>query len=274
VETQPTTEQKKGFLQNDRLVVCSMLTIYGLCILGAIAAVFWGLNRRNQTISTSTTATAVAISTQEAQAFATAVVDLTQQAQYELIDRFDSNENQWNIGQWSGLEWEGSQEITSGILLWDIDHVYQYYDFATVAMEIVPVNDFVKNYDTYVDTKVSIVPSGTVCSGLMFRKSPLGWETGGYSFMLCNAGNLSIHYHNVKDGWQEINSQYHPAVRPGDWNRLEIRVRDSHFVFLINNQTVYEMDDDRQPVGGVELMAIVEENGAQILFDNFGYQSR
>jgi hypothetical protein len=44
--------------------------------------------------------------------------------------------------------------------------------------------------------------------------------------------------------------------------------------FLINGQIVYETDDDRQPVGSVSLMIEVQVDETQILFDNFGYQTR
>ena len=54
----PATENQKGFFQNDRKLVCSMLVIYGLCIFGAIAVTFWGLNRRQLTLSANGTSTA------------------------------------------------------------------------------------------------------------------------------------------------------------------------------------------------------------------------
>jgi hypothetical protein len=257
METQPA-KQKKNIFQNDRLVVFGMLAIYGFCVLGCIAAVWGGSAWRSHTISVRATSTAVAVSTQAAK-----------QEQYELVDHFDSNQNRWETGEWTGLEWDGSQQIKSGVMVWDIDPVY---DFAKVEMEIVPINDFINDYDTYVDTKLSLVPSGTACSGLMFRRSQFGWDNGGYSFMVCDSGYLVLYYHNREDGWQEINSQYHPAIHKDDWNRLEVKVDGFHFIFLINNQIVFETDDERQPNGGVALMASVEASGTQILFDNFGYQ--
>ena len=275
METQLTKRRKRGLHQSDCLLVSGLFLFYGICILGCIVAAYWGLNRNNQILSRSATQTAAALSTYQAEVSATAAVASTEQTQYEIVDHFDSNKNRWNVGQIAGLEWDGSQEITSGVMVWNIDSVNQYYyDFAKVSMEIVPVNDFIKNYDVYVDTKVSNLSSDIACSGLVFRLSPLGWNTGGYSFVVCNGGYLVVHYHNIKDGWQMITSQYHPSIHPNDWNRLGIKVRDSHFVLLINNQVVYEMYDERQPSGGVELMALVEKSGTKILFDNFGYQSR
>lgn len=222
--------------------------------------------------SAHATSTAAVMATQQAQGTATTIARGTELAQYELIDRFDSNKNRWQTGPLLGPDWKGTPHISSGVYVWDIADVYENY--AMISMEFDPVNNYIKNYNTYVDTKFSNIPSGVACSGLMFRRAPLGWNTGGYSFMICNQGYFNIYYHNAKDGWQEINSQYHPSIQPHDWNRLEVLVNDSHFVFLINSQIVYEIDDDRQPVGGVELMVGVEEDGTQILFDNLGFQSR
>ena len=267
-----TTANKKSFLQNDRMLVCSMFIFYGFCIIGLAGAAAWWLNQRSQTLSASATSTAYAMATQQISGTATAVARATELAQYELIDRFDSNKNKWQTGPLLGFDWDGNPHITSGVFVWDIEDVYQ--DQAIISMEFDPVNNYIKNYDTYVDTKLSNVPSGVACSGLIFRRAPLGWETGGYSFMICNEGYFNIYYHNAKDGWQELNSQYHSSIQPHDWNRLEVLIQDSHFVFLINSQAVYEMDDDRQMVGGVDLIVIVKEDGTQILFDNLGFQSR
>src|SRR5688500_4053034 len=95
---QPTTENQKSFFQNDRKLVCSMLVIYGLCIFGAIAATFRGLNDRRLTLAANATSTAFAVATQKANVTATAISHATQQAEYEFVDRFDDNKNDWRSG--------------------------------------------------------------------------------------------------------------------------------------------------------------------------------
>ena len=266
----PSIENKKGLLQNDRGLVCGMLVFYGMCIIGVIAVTFWWLNQRNQTISANATSTAYVIATQQVQGTATAMARGTELAQYELIDRFDSNDNHWRAGEEDNEYWKGSVQVTSGVYIWDIQEVKKGF----VLWADFPGNEYFKNYDTYVETKFEEVTASNPCSGLIFRKAPLGWNTGGYAFAICKAGYFKIHYHNYKDGWQKIDSQYHPSIQPSDWNRLEVLVNGSHFTFLINNQVVFETNDDRQPTGGVALMIEAEEAGAKILFDNFGYQTR
>lgn len=263
------TENKKGLLQNDRLLVCGMLVFYGLCIIGLAGGAFWWLNQRSQALSASATSTAVVISTEQARGTATAIARATELAQYELIDGFDSNANDWLIGTQDNEYWKGSIQITEGVYRWQVQEVKQGF----VYWADFPGNDYIKNYDVYVDIKFEQVSTGKVCSGLIFRKAYLGWDTGGYSFVVCEAGFFSVYYHNYENGWQQIDSEYHPSIRPRDWNRLEVLVSDSHFVFLINNQIVYETEDDRQVSGGVALVIDADKPETEILFDNFGYQS-
>ena len=276
METTPIGN-KKGLLQNDRLLVCGMLIFYGLCIIGLAGGTFWWLNQRSQAFSASATSTAEIIATQDhlnatemAYGTATAVTHATELAQYELIDHFDSNINRWRTDMENYSYWTVSTQIAEGVYAWDIRETEDWF----ISWADFPGNEYIKNYDTYVETKFEEVPSGNPCSGLMFRKAPLGWDTGGYSFTVCRMGYFDIYYYNLKDSWQEIHSGYHQSIRPSDWNRLEVLVNGSHFVFLINSQIVYETEDDRQPTGGVALVIEVEESGTKILFDNFGYQSR
>ncbi len=264
-----TVENKKGFFQNDRLLVCSMLVFYGVCIIGVIAVTFLWLSQRNQASSANATSTAYVVATQQANATSTAAARSTELAQYELIDRFESNANNWRIGEEDDAYWKGSIQVTSGVYVWDVQEVKQGF----VLWADSPGNSYIKNYDTYVETKFEEVKAGDACSGLIFRKDILGWNTGGYAFAICSAGYFRIHYHNY-NGWQEINSQYHPSIQRSGWNRLEVLINGSHFTFLINSQVVFETEDDRQPEGDVALMIEAEESGTKILFDNFGFQSR
>lgn len=264
------SDNKKSFFQNDRLLVCSMLVFYGLCGIGLIAVIFLGVNRRAQTVAINSTSTAIAFGTQSAEATATAIIRSTELAGYEIIDRFDSNANHWFVGANDSSYWKGSTEIKDGVYIWYVEDVKKGF----IDWSDFPGNDYIKNYDTYVDTKIGSSLTSKDCSGLIFRKAPLGWDTGGYTFMVCNGGYFNMYYHNYESGWQKIASQYHSSIHPLDWNRLEVSANGSHFVFRINNQVVYETDDDRQPTGGVALIIDVDDPETKILFDNFGYHSR
>lgn len=131
-----TTQNQKGFFQNDRMLVCSMLVFYGFCIIGLAFATFWWLNHRGQTISVNATSTAYALATQQVQGTATAIVRGTELAKYELIDRFDSNKNRWQTGPLLGPDWKGTPHITSGVFVWDIDHRYVWVNDVQPVVEL------------------------------------------------------------------------------------------------------------------------------------------
>lgn len=267
---QPATENQKSFFQNDRKLVCSMLVVYGLCIFGVIAATFWGLNRRRLTLATNATTTANAVGTQQAQVTATVRAHATEQAGYELVDRFDNNENNWRWGQENSKYWNGSTTIKDGIYSWSVEETRDGF----IAWSDFSVEDRIGDFDVYVDTKVGQGPAGDVCSGILFRISPVSSSKSYYYFSLCNNSVVKVSYHTKADGWERITTlPYYRRSR--DWNRLEINARGSHFTFLVNNEQVYEMDDTRQSLGGLALVIeLNEKNPAEILFDNFGFQSR
>ncbi len=120
MDEQPITNARKSFLQNDRMLVCSMLIFYGLCFFGAIAAVFWGLNRREQTISANATSTAGVIATQQANATGTAVARLAEQDKYEYIERFDKITSDWYVGSYEKKYGDLRLIIKNGVYIWDV----------------------------------------------------------------------------------------------------------------------------------------------------------
>jgi len=271
VEPQSTTEGKKGLLQNDRLVVCGMLVVYGVCILGAIGAAFWWLNRRNQVISASATATAAAAATEQANAAVTAAAHATDQAQYEFIERFDSNKFLWTTGSENNEYYNGNREINDGSYVWDVRETKETF----IHWSYFQRNNYIRDFDVYVDTKILDANPGDACSGFLFRVSTRGWDDGGYYFVLCSDSYAAISYHTEKDGWEDMATVPYFDYAKGTWNRLEIIARGAHFQFFINGRQVYEMDDDRLEAGSVALVVELNENvPATILFDNFGLQRR
>jgi len=271
MENNNMTENKKGFLQNDRRLVCSMFVFYGICILGLIAAAFWGLDRNRQATSANATATASNNATQQANATSTAIAHATELAQYEFIEHFDKVSGRWYVGQYERQYGDILIAIRDGVYVWDIADPKGF----TQGTEFYKGNN-IKDFDVYMDIKfVEATSTGTICSGLTFRKSPKGWDSGAYVFSICNDSHFEVHYYG-ENGWQAItNSEYLATIQRSDWNRIEVNARSDHFTFTINNIEVFEMTDDRQKEGGLGLyINTVENNSAIIWFDNFGYQSR
>jgi len=271
MDQQAPIEDKKSFLQNDPLLVCGMLTFYGVCILALIGATIWGLDRRNQKISADATSTAHAAATQHAKATATAMMRATEQAQYEVIDPFDTNKRDWLTGAEDDEYSSGYVSIEKGVYLWDVkdskDGFIAWSDFSE--------NEFISDFDVYVDTKVVKGKQGDVCSGLMFRVASLVDEH--YYFILCNNAVAQISFYSAKGEWDRIATipSFSSFSYSEDWNRLEISARGSHFTFFINGSKIYEMSDERRNTGGIALAIEVTENtSARVLFDNFGLQYR
>lgn len=268
---QPTTENQKGFFKNDRKLVCSMLVVYGLCILGLITATFWGLNRRRLILSANATSTAFAIATERAIVTATAAAKLAEQDQYEYVERFDETSRRWFVGPYDEQYGDVTAEVKDGIYIWNIvtpnDYTYGadfYRGFG------------IKDFDVYMDLKVADSSAfDAACAGFVFRKSSLGWEDGAYVFFICHDAHFELHYYQ-NEKWDTIFvSEHQDVIRPLDWNRIEIGARGDHFTFTINNVMVFEMSDARRKSGSLGIyMQVAEDHSAVFWFDNFGFQSR
>jgi len=265
------TENKKGIFQNDRRLVCSMLVLYGVCIVGAIAVTILGLNRRNQTISANATATGAVLATQQVNATATAITRLAAQDKYEYVERFDKNTGYWFVGQYDREFGDVQIKIEDGTYIWDIVDPKGF----TQATNFYK-GDKLKDFDVYMDIKVVESSAvGSACSGIFFRKPYASWDLGTYVFTICNNSHFKILYYG-RDGWQTITySEYERVIQSSDWNRIEISARKDHFTFTVNNKEVFEMTDDRLKTGSLGIFIEIEkENSTVIWFDNFGYQGR
>jgi hypothetical protein len=270
MENKDVLGDKRGFLYNDRLLVCSLLVIYTICIAGFFGAIFGTLNISRAMISANATAGAITAATEQVSATSTAVVRATEQSQYEFIERFDMVSGRWLTGVVNSEYWKGRRAIQDESYLWEVKEVKKtFISWADFYKE-----DKIGDFDVYVDTKVIDSTPGDVCSGFLFRISPDGWDNGGYYFALCSNSLTTISYHTEKEGWERIATiPYYE--RSNDWNRLEIIARGTHFTFLINGNQIYEMEDDRQKLGGLALVIELNEKvSAKVIFDNFGYQSR
>lgn len=271
MEQQVSAQDKKGFLQNDRLLVCSMLAFYGICILGLISVAFWGLDRRSKAISTNATSTAFAVATEQANATATIVARSTEQAQYEFIEPFNNNREYWLKELADDEYMSGRITINGGVYQWNIREVKQPFVYWSEFHR----GNWVRDFDVYVDSKVAHGQLGDACSGFVFRTASVDWEKGAYTFSVCNNSYFEVYYYEQGE-WQPILERTHSdAIENTDWNRLGISARGDHFTFMINNEVVFEMTDDRQKIGGLGLLVEVNEtNPVDIWFDNFGYQRR
>lgn len=264
-------EDKNSVLRDDRKLVCSMLVVYGLCILGLVAGAAWGLDRRGKKISADATSTAFAHATQQAKAAATAVAHITEQAQYELIDHFNDS-RYWEEGENDDEYSVDEKKVANGVYVWEI---YQVKKPFVTWDDLDHIETSFPNYDVYVDTRIVKGEPGEICSGLIFGESAYGFDGGVFVFVICNDSSYYLSHHSKKDGWQDVvRGRFDTLIKAGEWNRLEVSSRGTHFAVFVNGNMIWEKTDGRLTKGGVGLIIDARKGPATIQFDNFGFQSR
>jgi hypothetical protein len=206
------------------------------------------------------------------QATATAVAKESELRAYQHFDPFDSNRNEWREGQEDNDYWIGQVDITDGVYQWRVDEVKETFlawaDFTPAGV--------LKDFDLAVlMRRVAGGPVDT-CSGIMFRKSPDGFDAGVYFLSFCDQGDYSVTYYSEETSWEKIRDwQKTDLSRPDDWNLIEIKARGENFEIFLNQQLLTAFQDDRLPEGYISLFIDqYEKTASEIWFDNFALQPR
>jgi hypothetical protein len=250
-----------------KIALLLVMAVFCLLVLGWVVCMgsFTLIASKNAADATATADKMIGMATATASARATAY------AGYALVDKFDSNENGWQVGKVENEFWTGSKNIKNG--------AYEL-DFPKISSTFLESSDYsnsivVRDFDAYVDTKIIDGDSGS-CSGILFRKSPYGWIHGGYAISVCKNGQFVVGYFDANGNWDFLTDWVlSPAINKTDWNHIEVSARGDHFIFRINDFVVFETDDTHQLRGDVALFA--ESHGTtpmMVMFDNFGFQSK
>lgn len=265
---QNEVDENKKIIRKDVWFACSMLIIYAICFILFVGGSYSWIREDRRATYENATATEAAFATQQANMTATVVAHVTEQAQYEYIERFDNGAGRWYTGDESGDFGEYSVFAKDGVYVWDITDSKGY----TKSIDYFRQESTFKDYDLYVDIKFASIPEGSVCSGLVFRKNFIGWDGGAYVFNICSNKRYYIAYYK-SENWDTIYSNRFTEINSTDWNRIEVSAKGDHFVFTINNETVFETTDDRRSTGILGLfIELNNTNSAEIWFDNFGVQ--
>jgi len=270
---QLANENRPSVQKSNFLLVCGVLSLCGICTVIAFGMIAGALQYEKQVYAANITVTALAIATQQAEATATAGVHATEQAQYELIDRFDLYQGDWRKGMeytWDNEYWEGYITIKDGTYIWNIESTQKTF----VSWSDAPHTAEAEDFDVYVDTQLPEQPIGQMCSGIVFRKSEQTNDSSAYYyFRVCNDAIARISI-RVDGEWEGIKAISIPNYSK-EWNRLEVGARGAYFTFTVNGVQIFEMNDYRLEAGDVGLVIEVKDLiPALILFDNFGYQPR
>lgn len=273
MDEQVINENKPRVQTSNVLFVCGVLSICGICTLISFGMIIWALQYEQQAYASNLTATAFSIATQQAQATATSIVRATEQAEYELIDRFDSHQGDWRKGLEYASDngyWDGYITIKDGTYIWNVESTEKTF----VSWSDAPQTAESRDFAMYVDTQLPDQPVGQICSGFVFRKSRQSDDSSSYYyFKLCNdaIARISIRVDGEWNRIETINIHNYSS----EWNRLEVTAQGAYFTFTVNDVQIFAMNDYRLEAGDVGLVVEVKELiPALVLFDNFGYQPR
>jgi hypothetical protein len=204
---------------------------------------------------------------------------------YSLVDPFDSNQNGWSVGKTNDQFWVGESNIKDGAYTWTVQEFKKtFLNFSDFIG-----NPILDDFDVSVDTKI-VNGTDVTCSGVIFRKSPQGWDAGGYAISICKNRQFFAGY-TEKGKWLVTSDWVNSTSITNDWNHIEINGRGSHLIYKINNFIVYKMNDTHRSEGNFSLFIEVHEGnkdsgvkfllpetqnlgGMTILFDNFNLQGR
>lgn len=239
------------------------LGLIGYCIFGAFALL-------NPKQSAPETGTAAEVNSQNSEngsptpsKDAQALMDESAQWATIFEETFDTNTNVngWNMGEASTAEIESDLEVRDGKYVWDVISKNKVTGILS-PMTLSTMSDF----HLSADVKLT---SGTYkpVYGVVFRDNPNG---DGYFFGIYGETFLIDKYY-AGTTTRFADSQKTPAIRPQESNRLTVIAKDSLFVFLINDQFVFEVVDagiDHGTLGfGVAFFHIDLQNSFE--FDNF-----
>lgn len=218
------------------------LGLVGYCIFG----VFTLLNPKQTTPETAAateaadqaTETITQMPSDEAQAL------IDESAEWAVVfeESFDSdtNMNGWHYGEGSTKEMDSNLKIEDGKYKWEVttkDRIFARLNPMTAPSP--------RNFRVSADVKLT---SGTYkpVYGIVFRDASFDDY---YSFGIY--GESFLIDKNYGDQFTRfVDSQKSQAISPQESNRLTVIGKDSLFVFLINDQYVYELTDNDIKDGG------------------------
>ena len=179
-----------------------------------------------------------------------------------ICDTFDSNLNQWPIGEYEYSDFYESYNLSNGEYIWQLncrnnkDGCYS----VTYPNNLEQITDFFVAVDLVrVDGPINLE------YGIVFRDDGIN----DYEFMVTDTKKFSVYL------WKDneflwLSDGPAPMLKPGEVNRLSVQASGTRLTFYINNETVAELEDDGLAIGVVGFAAYFYVSGEAILHaDNF-----
>ncbi len=236
---------------------------------------------RTQTVQAELTATSaytatqvalneIAETTRQAELTATAVVRDNEIMAYQYYESFDENSYNWREGLEENPYWQGVITLDEGRYIWE---VFSFSD-PFVAWSIFNPEQDLADFDVAINARRVVGPAHQHCFGLLFRRSPDGFNSGSYTLSVCDQGYYKILYYDSEQGWDVIHD-WTPVevILEDDWNLIEVSARGEDFTITFNHQQQISFSDSRLTSGAIAIMIdIYGDQPGQINFDMFALQ--
>jgi hypothetical protein len=188
---------------------------------------------------------------------------ITTNWQIVATDTFDSNLYQWDDRDSSYGSFTFNAHITGGKYVIELKSGDTGSSSSKPAYGITPVSDF----QLAVDAK-QVSGAENAAYGVIFR-SDLGPERY-YAFIINGKGQYAVYLSGVRVLNVLISWTDSSAIKPGEVNHLSVTGTGSHFALYINDNLVYEFDDEELKKGYVGITVGLEQadDEATVEFDN------
>jgi hypothetical protein len=177
-----------------------------------------------------------------------------------LTDTFDSNKNNWLVGESEDEYALTNYQVVDGKYRWEATAHKSFISW--VEADEKPLTDFYLSMDVQ-----QMEGSETTDYGVVFREDD---DSNFYYFGISDNGNYSFHLYfgdwDTLIDWTETD-----LIQAGESNRITVIGEGAHFTFFINGEYLTETTDDTLPEGSTSLaMEMSNEDDHSILeFDNF-----
>lgn len=184
-----------------------------------------------------------------------------------LFDGFTSNDNNWLVGTQSSEYFDPlNRIIADGRYRWEAQ-VNRASSISKVWLGEYKVSDF----HLIANSKHIFGSRAGSAWGVVFRVQD---NQNYYWFRMTDTNFFAVSV--TKEGqWRDIVEWTRTdAIKPNGVNQLEVIVRETHFIFLINGQIVSEVDDTQFSRGLVGLAVEGYVAGEKITFDFLDFTLR
>lgn len=163
-----------------------------------------------------------------------------------VFDNFTSNENNWLVGSFPSHYFAALEQVIAG-------GRYRWEAKVSLASTITTAwlrNFHVADFHLTANSKhISGSAAGSSC-GVIFRIQD---NHNFYWFHVADSQQFAVSLHKAGQWRQLVDWTRTRAVKPNGVNQMEVIARASHFTFLINGQTVSEVEDEQFGQGLVGL---------------------